>query len=225
MENSLKKILTGSLILITLVVGWRILFYKQESERLLEVAYKEKKKHPEIKTFDGFLEPEIPGKGNDEGLYGIDSNNNKIRDDIEIWINRTFNNRDERMVARQYAMDLNYKLYAAEKNQGEIIGHSASVAYTTAVCLNYIFNFKKGSGVMESLALLTYNTTDRKNILDNFENFPYSIRSVVDGMLLGQAYKGCNFKIDNEKELIQRDIETHNAFIKRLKDSELNRSK
>jgi len=54
--------------------------------------------------YDGEKEPPMPNLLKivpDE--LGFDSNKNGIRDDVEIWINRTGKNYNERMALRQYA--------------------------------------------------------------------------------------------------------------------------
>lgn len=67
---------------------------------LLEV-----KKNYIPQVFDGVLEPKnFPDlEKKDEILEGIDSNNDGIRDEIEIYINRTFKHDYERIVAKDYA--------------------------------------------------------------------------------------------------------------------------
>lgn len=72
----------------------------KERDHLRELQASEK----EPKVFDGELEPRMPDDDeNDKTVLGIDSNNNGIRDDVEIYINRRFNEADFRKAYKQYA--------------------------------------------------------------------------------------------------------------------------
>jgi effector-binding domain-containing protein len=67
----------------------------------LKVKMGDKNPNP---VFDGEVEPAMPDPSeNDKTLLGIDSNKNGIRDDIDIWINRTGKTYNERMALRQLA--------------------------------------------------------------------------------------------------------------------------
>lgn len=196
-----KKIIVASLgIFLMLVFTWW--FYPSEDELLLNEARKIKEKNPDKVTFDGFLEPEYPKASENKSLYGVDSNKNGVRDDVEIWINRSLKTYNERMVARQYAGDLQYALEAAVKNTSESLGHAASVRFTTSSCVHFIIlDREEAQQLMLKLRTITYNEKVRREILKNFMYEIYSVKSVVEGMASGEGYKGCNFKIENEIEL------------------------
>ena len=56
------------------------------------------------KIFDGEVEPRMPSNwDNDSTLPGIDANNNGVRDDVDIWINRRWGSSGLRKAFKQYA--------------------------------------------------------------------------------------------------------------------------
>ncbi|MEA9356119.1 hypothetical protein SHI21_07900 [Bacteriovorax sp. PP10] len=58
-------------------------------------------------SFHGEAEPDTPDqKVNDQTILGIDSLTNGIRDDIDIWINRSALNKEETLLMRSYAREL-----------------------------------------------------------------------------------------------------------------------
>lgn len=68
----------------------------------MKKALEAKKAHPELTVFDGDVEPAMPDQSeNDSTVYGIDSNKNGTRDDVEIWINRTYPDPNVRMAMKQ----------------------------------------------------------------------------------------------------------------------------
>ena len=96
-----KKFYFLGLVIIGGIV-WSL--YPPEYDRLMSEALRKQQEHPEIKIFDGEVEPPMPNREeNDKTCLGIDTNNNGIRDDIDIWINRTALDYNERMAMRQYA--------------------------------------------------------------------------------------------------------------------------
>lgn len=56
-------------------------------------------------TYDGEVEPPFPNLNDDiKTIQGIDKNKNGIRDDVEIWINRTFNKYNHRKALKAYVL-------------------------------------------------------------------------------------------------------------------------
>lgn len=88
-----------------LIIGISIVFivlnyFSYELE--LRKVYSIKEMDKTIRSFDGYIEPKIPGKSeNQKTVSGVDSNNNGLRDDVEIWINRSQNNPNIRNALRQ----------------------------------------------------------------------------------------------------------------------------
>lgn len=208
-ENYLKdiKLKIFLLLLVSLFVWFLI---PSKADMMRRKSFTVKNENNAVKTFDGFVEPEIPdNRANDSSLLGIDKNNNGIRDDIEIWINRTWSTYNERMALRQFAQDLQYRLVSARENTEASIAHSMSMSYTSSMCLAFFWGFNKSEKIIKDLEVLTYNTRERENTLDNFKNFSYSFGSVVPGMHIGEEYKACRFKIENEKKLKESYINNH----------------
>lgn len=87
------------LLILILIAGCNE--YEKVMEPVIKAKLSDQNPNP---IFDGFPEPAIPDpKENDKTLLGIDSDDNGIRDDIDIWINRTGTNYNERMALRQVA--------------------------------------------------------------------------------------------------------------------------
>ncbi|MGZ3790117.1 MAG: hypothetical protein ACXVLQ_16395 [Bacteriovorax sp.] len=73
---------------------------------LINKVIKQKEYFEQI-DFYGEIEPDVPNlKANNQTLLGIDSNHNGIRDDIDIWINRTAKNDKEAWAMRGYSREL-----------------------------------------------------------------------------------------------------------------------
>ena len=67
-------------------------------------------------VFDGDPEPHRPPyKESLEGIWGIDSDNDDIRDDLEIYINRNFEHRRERENLKLYFRHMKKTILAAQK--------------------------------------------------------------------------------------------------------------
>lgn len=91
-----------SLTLISISAGLYLRFRLTPYEMEMEKAYSIKNAYPEKKIFDGYVEPPIPIREESEKtLLGTDANKNGLRDDVEIWINRTQNDSDIRNGLRQ----------------------------------------------------------------------------------------------------------------------------
>lgn len=187
----------GAIALVLLFLGW--IYFPSYADRELSRAMEIKKKHPDQKIFDGFLEPDIPKES--DTLLGVDANANGVRDDIEIWINRTWKSYNERMAVRQYASDLQYNLIAGNENNRDLISHAASSEFTSLACMRFIFGFDEKYKLIRKIQLIVYNTKKRKDALDGFDNFSYGYSYIVKDMKINEEYKGCRFKIQNEIEL------------------------
>ena len=110
METSkLKKFVLslGAMFLAFVIFGGIYYYLKQQDkdyDSLMKRAAKKQKEHSEFTKFYGEEEPEIPNKeANSRTLVGLDSNNNGVRDDIDVWINRNALTQNESLAMRQYA--------------------------------------------------------------------------------------------------------------------------
>lgn len=103
-------------------------FFESDYDKIMnpikKIKLAEKKAGKANPVFDGVIEPDFPYvKENNKTLEGVDSNHDGVRDDIEIWINRTAE--DESI--RQARKDL-YKKYVSMlssilENEPEAITH------------------------------------------------------------------------------------------------------
>jgi len=75
--------------------------YQKLMKPAIEAKLNDKNTKP---VFDGEVEPELPDFDKIvQDDVGVDQNKNGIRDDVDIWINRTGKNYNERMAMRQFA--------------------------------------------------------------------------------------------------------------------------
>lgn len=104
------------LLTLSIFLGIRQYLGHLESDYtfLMDKVLKQKEYFQQV-SFYGEVEPAIPDlKINDQTIQGIDSNDNGIRDDIDIWINRSALNKDEMLAMREYARALQEKLKSCE---------------------------------------------------------------------------------------------------------------
>src|SRR5205814_7096399 len=124
--------------------------------------------------FDGEKEPKVPDrKLNAETLTGIDSNNNGIRDDIDIWINRTAYDQNETKAMRQFSKTRQEWLKNCESNSTP----SQSVLFETRkaeVCLSMLSDYKRNERnyAQSKLELLIFNTDARKKCFVTLSKAP-----------------------------------------------------
>lgn len=71
-------------------------------------------------SYDGYTEPPFPvAKSKDSTIYGVDSNRDGVRDDIEIWINRNAETAEIRKAFKDYYRSALLLYEAVESNQEE----------------------------------------------------------------------------------------------------------
>lgn len=162
-----------------------------------------------VKEFDNEVEPEAPDlEKNNNSIIGIDSNNNGIRDDVEIWINRTGKNYNEREAMRQYARTqyeyyIQVDLLASGKTLTNSKDRLISENMTNEDCINFIFYNPKnslGSHITNKLDILIDNTNMRKKASWNY----FNSGSFVAGSRCNNDITCCHFDVQN-KELIQKE--------------------
>jgi hypothetical protein len=172
--------------------------------------------------FDGEVEPPMPNpKDNDKTLLGIDTNNNGIRDDIDIWINRTGKTYNERMALRQLARayreewkagNLAYEnfqkgpidvLNPVERDYDRSISHKIQEATSKEAeanaCLDFFFIEPRYDRAMlmridDSLRKLYENTGIRKEVQKEYYKFNHIYGPSENGK---KYYEYCLFHIEN----------------------------
>jgi hypothetical protein len=187
-------------ILVISILG--IYFFPSKYDREIYTALKEQEKHSEIKIFDGELEPAMPDKKeNDKTILGIDSNKNGIRDDIDIWINRTGLVRNERMAMRQYAKAEQNELKVCSLNLVDEINISGSEAVDSGSCLRALSDYRRDrfNFIKNKIDDLTLNSRARNTCLEFF-NKHSSFISSTNG---SDIFFNCKFEVDNRQEEIE----------------------
>lgn len=197
----MKKIAIALLSTVCLLIIWKINQSSEYEKRMKEALFI--KSQSNVTNFDGYEEPAMPNRDeNNKTLLGVDTNKNKLRDDLEIWINRFGKNYNERMALRQAAINLEYKLVAAEKGDKKNISHAASVSYTDSGCLRFIFG-EESLDLIKVLRTMVYNNEQRLSLLENYNRFSYSYESIVENSLIDTPYRECFFKIENMESMKQ----------------------
>jgi hypothetical protein len=135
--------------------------WPSEYRQMMSTALKIRDAHPEQKVFDGEVEPPMPA------LYiivpdqlGIDQNKNGIRDDVDIWINRTGKNYNERMAMRQYARSIESLIVNCDQKNGQELQNKIDDWTMGDACSNRLLNKK--------LISEDFNEKMRKVIYGNF---------------------------------------------------------
>lgn len=176
--------------------------------------------------FDGIAEPDMPNMDlNNKTVLGIDSNNNQIRDDIDIWINRTFENYNDRMAIRHKVNSLRELMIVGEKinnlylkgpirvtveseamyarHLGGEVQRAIELVADSAQCMSAIFKGKELQKDFEKkytnpLNVLFINTDLRKKVKEAF----YSYNHVYKVTQYKKSnYDYCNFKVENVEML------------------------
>lgn len=103
-----------------------------------KIKLAEKKAGKPNPVFDGVVEPDFPNdKENDKTLEGMDSNHDGVRDDIEIWINRTSKDQNVRKVLKEYyRSEINFlSLYMKESIDKQAINKQDAYIQSVLSCI------------------------------------------------------------------------------------------
>lgn len=159
-------------------------------------AYLQKELHSEKKIFDGVVEPAIP-EHNNETILGVDSNKNRIRDDIDIWINRYGQSYNERMAMRQYAKAFQNLLYILEFRQN--IPNAMNRLSLADDCLSFIIVPQRKFRLFDvevAIRFLYLNTKKREDLY-------YSLNDKTFSYEMGDSdiHKYCDFSVEHFDEV------------------------
>lgn len=152
-------------------------------------------------VFDGEVEPSIPNKtDNDKTILGIDTNKNGIRDDIDIWINRTALDYNERMAMRQYAKDKQFWLKVCSEELVMDVKKAEDGVANSHTCLRSTSNYlrKEDNLIEKYINTITLNTSRRS--CDNFYNKHSRVVTILNA---GDGYLNCNFEIKNKHNFMK----------------------
>ncbi|MBI2521193.1 MAG: hypothetical protein HYV97_12270 [Bdellovibrio sp.] len=209
------------LITLTFTACSTPFFFKYHSLKIDEVkGYSEEEKdYSKVATgkriFDGDPEPVWPGSKNHDTLEGIDSDNDGIRDDVEIWINEEHKDRNSRLALKQYAKaEIMYLLW--EKSG---MSSKAAVYFKKLLPANECVNAVADTGYLSNLYLgqmIEHGNSERTDkrvkdenmflpeLQDADERFkrlgdPWSM-SASEGVKWKMKF--CDFEIDNKQRYI-----------------------
>ncbi|MBC7540350.1 MAG: hypothetical protein H7281_16120 [Bacteriovorax sp.] len=197
MKNKINfKTLSGFLFLLFFFVSCNE--YEKLMSPALKVKLADKNSNP---VFDGEVEPPIPNRSeNDKTVLGIDSNKNGIRDDIDIWINRTGIDYNERMAMRQYARAKQFWLKVCSENLVADVMKAENDMLNSGTCLNALSDYHHGKwgylGKKVDLATLNINIRS----CDDFYNKHSTVVSIING---SNPHLNCKFRIETLEEVIK----------------------
>ncbi len=151
---------------IVIFVGAYFYFKFQETnyDSIIARAAKKQRDFAEFVDFYGEIEPSIPDKTiNSKTILGIDTNNNGVRDDIDVWINRTAYDQNETKAMRQYAKSGQDLLKLCKEQNLKYIKSMQNKLLKAEKCLASISDYqrKELSFAKEKLKILLYNTSER----------------------------------------------------------------
>lgn len=153
-------------VLLTLGILLGIRYYLGHLESdytfLISKVLKHKEYFDQV-SFHGELEPDAPDlQINGQTILGIDSNLNGIRDDIDIWLNRSALNKEETDLMRGYARQLQIVLKNCTLKKTGLPVEEASLENAEKKLLeNGIVMREAKDFTVTRLKLLTLNTDER----------------------------------------------------------------
>ncbi|MDD4975994.1 MAG: hypothetical protein PHY93_16675 [Bacteriovorax sp.] len=157
--------------------------------------------------FDGEAEPPIPNRfENDRTILGIDSNNNGIRDDVDIWINRTALDYNERMAMRQYARAEQDELRVCSLELKDETSKVVTESMNSSYCLNSLSDHKRKVRDRTEFEVdkLTFSSKDRIDCRGFYDRNSF----VAGGGDISKPYLNCKFKIQN----LESEIKAYKNF-------------
>ncbi|MBC7539675.1 MAG: hypothetical protein H7281_12705 [Bacteriovorax sp.] len=188
---------TLSLAIILLIVSGCTSEYNKAIKVVFEIK-KQDQNHNHI--FDGEVEPPIPNSDeNDKTILGIDSNENGIRDDVDIWINRTAFDYNERMAMRQYARAEQDELRVCKNELKDEAARVVSNNMSAHGCLNALSDPIRKKGYAEKkIGLLTISNTARRSCLGFYDHSSYIAHAKSI-----EFHENCNFTIQGLENVIK----------------------
>jgi hypothetical protein len=205
----IKIILT--VFCLVFLVGCEDSDYKE----IVEPALKKKLADTNPKPiFYGEEEPPIPTKAEImDDIKGIDRNQNGIRDDIDIWINRTGDNYNEVMALRATARSSQFFLNAAIENRYKDAEKLLNKKLISATCSKVIFSANKSYNyyldVTYKLEQLLAIPSSRYKKSNSFYKFVILYKS-SDYMTHEERYKDCVFELEDRESVMKKYLESIN---------------
>lgn len=159
--------------------------YNKLMSKIKSTKLKEEVENIPAKVFDGVIEPKFPISDSEENsITGVDANNDGIRDDIEIWINRTAESDEIRKSFKDYYRKT-ILMYKVVEDKGSAIEYKTRLdeVQISGICLlqaafpfneKYLEDHDIDAGIVYSryLEILFPNSAYRKSILAKEEKYP-----------------------------------------------------
>jgi hypothetical protein len=191
--KALSKIVSLILsILILIGTYFYLKFLETNYDFIIGRAAKEQREFAEFVDFYGEIEPNLPDKTiNSKTILGIDTNNNDVRDDIDVWINRTAFDQNETKAMRQYAKSGQAFLKLCKDQNLKDIKFVQNKLFKAEKCLASISDYqRKESGfAKEKLKILLYNTSARISCKD------YCLKHAESQITSDDSHLHCDFDI------------------------------
>lgn len=138
--DSMKNLFLIVTLALTQSCSWFESDYDKLMNPIKKIKLTEKKAGKPNPVFDGVVEPDFPDeKENNKTLEGVDSNHDGVRDDIEIWINRTAEDQYVRWAMKDYYKKALIMYKSFQDNQTELVIHKARAEMSdVAVCVSVL---------------------------------------------------------------------------------------
>ena len=208
MEIIVKSVISVMVLVLTQSCSAFESDYEKLMNPIKKIKLAEKKAGKPAPAFDGVVEPDFPDeKENNKTLEGVDSNHDGVRDDIEIWINRTAEDEYVRVAMKEnYRKLLKAHLAlidkkASEQDKLDRLSDSGEALHCLSMTL-YPYRKKYLIKKIEILRLIneniqniSFNTSSRKNLLSQINSHHYigATRAVKGGDI---SY--CSDKLDKK---------------------------
>jgi hypothetical protein len=153
---------------------------------IIEIKHQEKLAGKINPTFDGFVEPDFPDEfKNLETIDGIDSNHDGLRDDVEIWINRSEKNEYERIQLKDWARKLfsAHLVFILEGSTDDDFEKTLQELTNSSLCFGSLIkvyaekdkknSFNRYHYYQETLYKLLFNTGQRKRLVALMDGHQY----------------------------------------------------
>jgi hypothetical protein len=160
--------------------------YDKLIDPIKKIKIAEKKAGKPNPVYDGLVEPDFPDEDeNNKTLEGVDSNHDGVRDDIEIWINRTADDQYVRAAMRDlYKREFDlYKLFSNSTVDERKANLLRVNSLRSRFCLGLVLfpyestYFEKKidiSNVLDiSLNTVIFNSSSRRNLQNRVNSFQF----------------------------------------------------
>jgi hypothetical protein len=164
--------------------------YNKLIDPIKKIKIAEKKAGKPNPTFDGFIEPDFPDEDeNNKTLEGVDLNKDGVRDDVEIWINRTANDQYVRAAMKDYYITLSAAYFVFENNSApkDLINSLDFKNRNALLCLDLTLAPYKGKYLESKIEIdkfysdaifeLTFNFYNRSTLVSRANQFQYKVHT------------------------------------------------